>query len=194
MNLNKQFPTFKKICEKITSGHYPNTVINYCVRITVFLILGRNFFLNLMFPIYNFIYDNILKEPKEDLFLDLGAFIFFSLMCHVYITIKLCGLFKKIKHLNFFIGLVIAILIDFLLCYSKTITVQLSPFKIVFSNHLEIFLVVLPCFVIFKFLDGLANTIQIPFKQIGYFFSIEFYKDLYKKLLNKLINKSKTSD
>ena len=118
MNLNKQFPTFKRIYKKIyentINGYYPKTVINYCFRIIVFLILGRNFFLNLMFPIYNFIYGNILKEPKEDLFLDIGTFIVLSLMCHVYITTKLCGLFKKINHLNFFIGLIIAILIDFL--------------------------------------------------------------------------------
>ncbi len=198
MNSNKQFPTFKRIYKKIyentINGYYPKTVINYCFRILVFLILCRNCIMNRILEIlfFSFGINNILGSIKIDYdpMSGLMLCIYIIILLYLYAITKLCGLFKKINHLNFFIGLIIAILIDFLLCYSKTITVQLSPFKIVFSNHFEIFLVVLPCFVIFKFLDGLANTIQTPFKQIGYFFSIEFYKDLYKKLFNKL----KTSD
>ena len=113
------------------------------------------------------------------------------ILSYIYFIIKLCGLFKKINHLNIFTALIIVIVIDILFCYSKTITIQLFPLKIVFSNHLEIFLMVLPCFIIFKFFNGLANSFPTPFKQIGYFFSIEFYKDLYKKLLNKFSKSDK---
>ena len=190
MNLNKQFPTFKKIYENITSRYYPKTVINYCFRILVFLILCRNCIKDKILEILflNSNISNLLNFIKidNDPMSGLMSFIGIITLFYLYFIIKLCGLFKKINHLNFFISLIIVILIDLLLCYSQTITIQLSPFKITFSNHLEIFLVVLPCFILFKFFDGLANTIPTPFKQIGYFFSLEFYKYLFKKILIKL--------
>ena len=137
--------------------------------------------------LYSNFFDYLFRTFKLDndaltQFFLLASFVF---LIYYYLIIKLCGLFKKINHLNFFSALIIVILTDILYCYSKTITIQLFPFKVVFSNQLEIFLVVLPCFIIFKFFNGLAETIPTPFKQIGYFFSIEFYKDLYKKLKNK---------
>ena len=194
MDLNKQFPTFKRIYKKIyentINGYYPKIIIDYCFRIIVFLILCRNCIMNRILEIlfFSFGINNILGSIKIDYDPMSGLMfcIYIIILLYLYTVTKLCGLFKKINHLNFFISLIIVILIDLLLCYSKTITVQLFPFKITFSNHLEIFLIVLPCFIIFKFFNGLANTIPAPFKQIGYFFSIEFYKDLFKKILNKI--------
>ena len=193
MDFDKNFPTFKKIYkrinENIINSVYPQTILDYCFRILLFLILCRNiimgFFLEKILN-SNF-FDYLFRTFKLDndaltQFFLLASFVF---LIYYYLIIKLCGLFKKINHLNFFSALFIVILTDILYCYSKTITIQLFPFKIVFSNQLEIFLVVLPCFIIFKFFNGLAETIPTPFKQIGYFFSIEFYKDLYKKLKNK---------
>ncbi len=189
MDFDKNFPTFKKIYkrtnENIINSVYPQTILDYCFRILLFLILCRNFprsFIEAKIydsQLFNCIFSNIKINDGLIYFL---LYAYFILLFYPYLAVKLCGLFKKINHLNFFSALFIVILTDILYCYSKTITIQLFPFKVVFSNQLEIFLVVLPCFIIFKFFNGLAETIPTPFKQIGYFFSIEFYKDLYKKL------------
>ena len=44
---------------------------------------------------------------------------------------------------------------------------------------------IIPAYLVFLFFNFLTKKFSTPFKQIGYFFSVEFYKDLYKKLLTK---------
>ena len=47
MDFDKNFPTFKKIYkrtnENIINSVYPQTILDYCFRILLFLILCRNF-------------------------------------------------------------------------------------------------------------------------------------------------------
>ena len=151
MNLNKQFPTFKKMYKSVYNINYSKAILSYCFRVAIFLILNRSFFLNLMFPMYNFLFASFCKNYEEGLFYNIGTFAILSFICHSYIFAKLCGLFKKINHLNIFIALVVMILIEILRCFSWAIIVQ-SPTKISFIKPEFIF--VLPfVFLIYKFFN-----------------------------------------
>ena len=116
----------------------------------------------------------------------ISIFVYLSAILTFYVLAKIFGIFKKLDKLNFFVSFFIIVLISLLLIKAGEIDFLVS--NIVYENGLKYantMYMLIPAFLLYKFFNFLTKKFPTPFKQIGYFFSIEFYKDLYKKLLNK---------
>ena len=117
---------------------------------------------------------------------------FVLFMVQLYLLAKLCGLFKKINHLNIFFAILIIVFVDILLNISIDTKVQLYPrIKINYDgiNVNDLWFFTTFNFIVFKFFNFLTKKFPIPFERIGYYTSIEFMKDVIEKLKYKINNK-----
>ena len=131
-------------------------------------------------------------EPTND-GIDIFAFIIFGIVCFVfntYVIAKLCGILKYFSKLKFWKSFLCLLLISYAYYYFSYL--NLHTFKLNYdadeAGGMDIALTILPSYIIFLFFNFVTKKIPIPFKQIGYFFSKEFYIDLYKKYLKKSKN------
>ncbi len=101
-----------------------------------------------------------------------------------YINIKICGLFKRLKGLNFLSSLFILILVDIFFFFSLNVHLQLKPLKIFYDSSLAdgIYCPVSCMFFVYKYLDIMARHCPESFGKIGYYTSIEFYKKIALKI------------
>lgn len=128
-------------------------VTNYFIRTMAFLLLCRNFSLNIIESWLVSIFNFALGFFEEGIFVVAALAFWFS----IYLLAEICGLFKKLDKLNFFIALLIILIVDFLFCYSKTLVFQFNPFKI--SNGGGGFFHFLPfCFVFHRFMNYLNKN------------------------------------
>lgn len=108
---------------------------------------------------------------------------------------KILKIFKKLSVLNlgflveFFIIILISVISYFLLIIGFGIPKDYLMTDIYKENTILTIIYtssLIPAFLLYKFFNFLTRKFPTPFKQIGYFFSIDFYRDLYRKLKNKI--------
>ncbi len=111
---------------------------------------------------------------------DVYIFSFFGL----YFLSKILGIFKKINKLNFFLSLFIICLISYMLVLFGRINflVDKNTYELGLRYFYTMYLLI-PCYLLYKVFNFLSSKFII-FEKIGYYTSIEFYKNLYKKISN----------
>ena len=189
---------------KLTDKH--KIVIEGIIRSGVFLVVMREYDL-LVFdcitgPIIDLISYIQSLVPDIDQFIHINQdiiniisipaviLIFFAgFTFNTYVIAKFCGLFKYFSRFKFWKSFLILLTISYILNYFITNNIHIIPEKYI-ADDPYIPLTIIPSYLVYLFFNFLTKKFPTPFKQIGYFFSIEFYKDLFKKLLNK----SKPSD
>ena len=158
-------------------------IAQYCLRVFVFLVLRKLFLTDIFISsAYNYIVYPLVKdmEPVSDFFMAaLLLTIVYFIVC--YISAKITGIFKKLDGLNFFVALFIVFLVDILFNYFVMVKFQFMPFKIGFRKDTIIFYAPF-MFLIYRFFGFLTKIFPVPFKKIGYIFSIEFVKDVIKRV------------
>ena len=186
-------------------------VIEGIIRSGIFLVTMREFSLFIgeyitipivgaIFNTINFIFDKpytyltkniVLSSFAEGLGFILAflSLLFVCVISSTYILAKFCGLFKYFSQFKFWKSFLILLIISFLLNYFYMLNLHTFQLNHNVKDTQDIYTIV-PAYLVYLFFNFLTKKFPTPFEQIGYFFSIEFYKDLYKKLLNK----SKTSD
>ena len=186
MEIDKTFPTFKKIYhDLINTFSNINTykeIFLYLLKVAIYLLLNRGF-------VWSFAIEYI-HSPTTDFYKqfdktgdDWVILEFVLSMVQLYLFAKLCGLFKKINHLNIFFAILIIVFVDILLNISMETRVQLYPtIKINYSKVSGFVFFTTFNFIVFKFFNFLAKKFPMPFERIGYYTSIEFVKDLANKL------------
>ena len=180
-------------------------IVEGIVRSSIFLVTMRELYSFVIDyitgPIIGFISTCISVIPDYDIpfipqvFFDATTIplilLYFSacFIFNTYVIAKFCGLFKYFSQFKFWKSFSILLIISIILNYFYML--NLHTFQL---NHnikdTEPVYTIIPAYLVYLFFNFLTKKFPTPFKQIGYFFSIEFYKDLFKKL----INKSKTSD
>ena len=166
-----------KIIDKLPINQNFKAILDYCFRVLFFLLLMRNTILGcigfLFIVIVEFLFPNINM-------LDDGLISGIILMfIPFYVLPKICGLFKKLDNLNIFLAIIVILLVDIAYSYSQGLVIQLIPSKFSFVKP-NIEFIIIWFFFIYKFLNFLTRIFPIPFKKIGYIFSIELIKDIYK--------------
>ena len=163
---------------------YSRAILNYCLRVLIFLGLCREMIITKSVYILSPIFDAIFKfsiEETFDIFIQIAVYSIFAFILSYYFLAKITGIFKKLDKLNFFLSLAIIFIISIILNYSEMVQIQLNPFKIGFEQKTIIH--ILPfVFLLYKLLESLTKTFPVPFKKIGYVCSIEFFRDLAKKI------------
>ena len=163
------------------------TIFIYCLRVLLFLILGRNLFFLKAVSIYSFLTENITNYL--DFYESMVLFIVFVYF-YYYILAKFCGLYKKISNIHFLFALLIVIAISYLKYYTSSFVFQFSPtFKIGYTEAESFFAyVILFNFILYTIFYFLSKKFSF-FRKIGYFASFEFYKSIYSKIKSKLEKK-----
>ncbi len=184
-------------------------ILEGIVRSCIFLVAIKKFsFFILQYitgPIISFISTSINTIPDYDIpmipqiFFDIITIplilLYFSacFIFNTYVIAKFCGLFKYFSRFKFWISFLTLLIISYILYYFYILNLHTFRFNYSAVKNTDYVYTIIPAYLVYLFFNFLTKKFPTPFKQIGYFFSIKFYKDLYKKLLNKLINKSKPS-
>ena len=151
-------------------------IIEYILRIGLFLLLNRKFAISITIPILQFLSKNL----NTDNAIILSILIW---IIYLYISLKICGLFKKLDNLNFLNSLIFVIILNLIFNYSINTTVQIIPFKISYTSGGFLYIIII-YFIYYRILNWLGKKYPNTFGKIGYYFSIECYKNLFKKLKN----------
>ena len=156
---------------------------NYILRVFVFLLLNRPF----VFDIFSKISASIVPHSNIDddnisiIFVSACLISFFVLVLYLYLTIKLCGLFKKLDKLNFWMSLLIVIILEIVYSISISLNFNFNESVSFSYNYLGSVLLIVILFIVYKIFNLLSKYIPVPFGTIGYITSIECYKNLYNK-------------
>ena len=167
----------QKIFEKLPINQNFKAILEYCFRVLIFLLVSRECILKYIALPFSWLVDILTQNIEgEDGFLTaITIFMFIPF----YIIPKICGLFKKLDNLNIFFAIIVILSVDILYSLSRALTVQLMPLHFSLSKiHIEFFIIWF--FFIYKFLNFLTKIFPVPFKKIGYIFSIELIKDIYR--------------
>ena len=151
-------------------------IIEYILRIGLFLLLNRKFAISITIPILQFLSKNL----NTDNAIILSILIW---IIYLYISLKICGLFKKLDNLNFLNSLIFVIILNLIFNYSINTTVQIIPFKISYTSGSFLYIIII-YFIYYRILNWLGKKYPNTFGKVGYYFSIECYKNLFKKLLS----------
>ena len=119
---------------------------------------------------------NIISIPAVILIF----FAFFIL--NTYIIAKFCGLFKYFSQFKFWISFLTLLIISYILYYFYILNLHAFRFNYAAVKNTEDVYTIIPSYFVYLFFNFLTKKFPTPFKQIGYFFSLEFYKDLFKKI------------
>ena len=155
-------------------------IIEYILRVGLFLLLNRKCTISLFFPILQYFSKSISFENAIILSV-------FAWIVYLYVSLKICGLFKKLNNLNFLNGLFLVIILNLIFNYSINTTIQIVPFKISYTSGTFLYLIIF-LFIYYRILNRLAQKFPNTFGKIGYYFSIEFYKNIFNKLMSKIKN------
>ena len=179
-------------------------ILECIIRLFIFLVvmIELNFFVlkYITGPVIGFISTSISAIPDYDIpfipqaFFDVTTIplilLYFSacFIFNTYVIAKFCGLFKYLSQFKFWKSFLILLVISFILNYLITNNIHIIPEKYI-ADDLYIPLTIIPSYLVYLFFNFLTEKFPTPFKQIGYFFSIEFYKDLFKKISTKKSDK-----
>ena len=116
-----------------------------------------------------------------------NSIITFNMMLLSYFYAKLCGLYKLFKHhklwqRNLIFLLLTILILPFAMFDFKNFKVFDNFF--IDNNSITIYFTMICTILAFYlnlFFEFLTKKFPIPFEKIGYFFSIELYKDLFKR-------------
>ena len=162
------------VCEHITGP-----IISFITNCIAFIIpefdipfLSQEFYDFLIIPI---------------IFLMFLVFLIFN----IYVMAKVCGIYKYFSQFKFWKSFLFLLLISYLAYYF--IILNLHTFKLNYSakGDTDIVYSILPSYFVYLFFNFLAKKFPMPFEKIGYFFSLEFYKNLGLKLWKKLRKNAK---
>ncbi len=152
----------------------------YILRIIIFLLLHRKCTISLLLTILNL---NKIVNSEE-----LIVIIVLAWLIYLYLSIKVCGLFKKLNKLNFLNALLVIFLVNLVFNYSLSLTIQFTPFKVSYVSGTFLYLIVY-YFIFYRILNFLGKKFPNTCGKIGYYSSLEFYKDLFKKIKSGIKNK-----
>ncbi len=162
-------------------------IIYYCLCVILFFILNACKIVNYVDIFILNIFD-FVKNFSQCFEIDPGFgffLIFIAWLIYVYLTAKICGIFKKLDNLKIYISIPIIMFINIGFYYfviGRTFGkyyIHLSPTEVIGTD----FFWILPVyFLIYKFFGFLAKKFPFPFRKIGYYTSIEFPKDMYLKI------------
>lgn len=93
---------------------YSKAIFDYCIRVFVFLVLNNNFFTTKIMNLFSYSTKNIAKYINFEL--SMFLLILFWLF-YVALTIKLLGIFNKVKKLYLPISFLLIMLINILFSY-----------------------------------------------------------------------------
>lgn len=181
---------------------FKKNLINYLIKLFLFIITIKYCFITVSFllfivlypitfpltklitPIVVYIQNNwnffVLYETSEDAFLNstilVGSFI------GMYFFAKIFGIFKNLNKINLIYSLLILYCMSSVLIYIGKIKILTPSFihTLGISYSYTMYLLI-PAYFVYLFFNFLTKKFPTPFEQIGYFFSIEFYKDLFSK-------------
>ena len=164
----------------------------YCLCVLLFFIMNEgkiySYVLILTLNIINSI-KNLNEATEADILLFFSLTFIVSWHIYIYITVKICGLFKRLDNLKIYITIPIIMLINIGFYYFDIgrafgkHNINLSPIEIVRTY----FFWILPIyFLIYKFFGFLTKKYPFPFERIGYYTSIEFIKDTLFKIKKRL--------
>ena len=168
--------------------NYSKEIIYYFLRVTIFIILNKFYFLCLVIWcltchfILNKIYPDLNVLKDSNIFINTTTFLIIEYL-YVYLTSKICGIFKKLDKLNFIWSLLIVIIINILFYFNEDSNTDIK----VFCN-IGYFWKPLICFFIYKFFNLLTKKFPFPFGKIRYYTSIEFIRDLCLKIRKSIKN------
>ena len=114
--------------------------------------------------------------------------IFFSyFLFNTYLIAKLCGIHKYFSQFKFWKSLIFLITISALAYYFCYLNLHTFRFNFEDNNTyaMESVATIIPSYLTYLFFNFLTKKFPTPFKQIGYFFSNQFYVDLFKKIQKK---------
>ena len=117
---------------------------------------------------------NIISIP----ILILDFFVCF--IFNTYVIAKFCGLFKYFSQFKFWKSFLALLLISITFNYFYMLNMHTLKFNFS-AEDIEYACTIIPSYLVYLFFNFLTKKFPTPFEQIGYFFSVEFYKDLYKK-------------
>ena len=175
-------------------------IIEGIVRSCIFLVVMRelDFFVlkYITGPIIGFVSICISAIPDYDIpmipqaFFDVTTIplilLYFSacFIFNTYVIAKFCGLFKYFFQFKFWKSFLILLIISITLYYFYIL--NLHTFKLNYEEigNADSAYSIIPAYLVYLFFNFLTKKFPTPFKQIGYFFSLEFYKDLFKKYRN----------
>jgi len=165
-------------------------IFEYIFRVCTFLLLTRHHCCIAAMAIVSpamAILNIFTHELEDELFIMMVAvFIYF------YIVIKICGLFKKLDNLNFFLSLPIVILLDIIFeIWIFFTNIQIFPLKFSFHKPYFVYYIII-YYIIYKIFNILAKKFPMPFGRIGYYTSIEFWRSIAVKICKTIAKNYRT--
>ena len=179
--------------EKINNKNTKKFILKM-ISYIIFLWIAYDFFLllpDILIAFFYYILPDSLTSNEDveyiGIILLLCAPIIFSPIIY-YVIAKIFGIFKyidKLKNLiTKFLALILVSFLSFLILFIKNIY---NNIDLEISLYLSLTVVALiPAFLLYKFFQYLTKKHPTPFKKIGYYCSIVFYKDLFKKTLSNI--------
>ena len=161
-------------------------IMEYILRVGLFLLLNRQFaYMSLFTFIANLLpRNNIIKDDWAIFGL---MFICLTITCS-YLIAKICGIFKKLDKLNIVSGFVVICILNYILNISLNCSIQIIPIRISYIPDDNFWYFYPFLFIYYRILNRLAQKFPNTFGKIGYYFSIEFYKNIFNKLMSKIKN------
>ena len=166
-----------------------SAIFLFSVTLMVFSIpvIVLNFVPKFISEFYNKICDTIVIS-EDTLISFLFLYMLLGLIFNAYLIVKLCGIHKYFSKFNFwksFIMLIIITIIAFYFCCFDFSTLKLD-FEDEDLTAMCAACGIIPSYLVYLFFNFLTKKFPMPFEKIGYFFSLEFYKNLGLKLWKKL--------
>ncbi len=169
--------------------------IRYCFE-KILILGGICLFLFMFFleiiskPFYKINEENLFLELIVNLSIAIVGII--AYISTLYICAKIFGIFKFLEKYKLWIEIIgivlISIIMYFFLQYTSPMPQGAAP-AYTLKEHIHDVTTPAASFylawLLRKFFNFLTKKFPTPFKQIEYFFSIEFYKDLLKKIMKK---------
>ena len=110
----------------------------------------------------------------------------FVFVCNIYVTAKICGIHKYFSQFKFWKSFLFLLLISYLAYYFSILNLHTFKLNYSASGDAGIACFILPSYLAYLFFNFLTKKFPMPFEKIGYFFSLEFYKNLGLQLWKKL--------
>ena len=170
-------------------------ISKYILRVLVFLALAAQLFeISVEFQIellsstigllitklLNIFLDNSILSQLTDF--SLIVYFIFSFIFTAYFLAKICGIFKKLNILKKYQSFSIILSIS-IASWNLGLQVQNNQLSTTIEDNLFFTaLALVPAYILYLFFSFLTKKYPNPFEKIGYYSSLEFYKELFKNL------------
>ena len=156
------------------------TFVLFIITVPIFLIILASIDL-----IFFFCEKNSMSQDALD---TLFSMCFFAgCVFNTYIIAKFCGIHKYFSQFKFWKSFIILIAMSILAYYFCCLDFHTFKFdfetEVMFGTIALIGLV--PAYLTYLFFNFLTKKFPTPFRQIGYFFSNQFYIDMFRKIQKK---------